>query len=92
MYYVYLLKLKNGSFYTGSTPNLEHRIKEHATGKCKSTEKLRPLKLIWFCAFPNRLLARRFENYLKKGSGQAFRNKHLIASESSSGEAFKKLI
>lgn len=78
MYYVYLLKLNNNSIYTGSTPDLEKRLREHCNGKCKSTKIYRPVKLIWFCAFPNRLLARRFENYLKKGSGQAFRNKHLI--------------
>jgi len=78
MYYVYLLKLSNTKIYTGSTPNIKDRFKEHSDGKCESTKNFRPLKLIWFCAFPNRLEARRFENYLKTGSGQAFRNKHLI--------------
>jgi len=78
MYYVYILKLNNGKIYTGSTPNLKERLKEHNQGKCKSTKDLKPVKLIWFCAFRNRLLARRFENYLKTGSGQAFRNKRLV--------------
>ena len=80
MYYVYLLKLKDKSIYTGSTPDLERRIKEHETGKCIFTENHRPLKLIWYCAFTDRLTARKFENYLKKGSGQAFRNKHLVGA------------
>ncbi|MFH1749852.1 MAG: GIY-YIG nuclease family protein [bacterium] len=78
MYYVYLLKLKNNKIYTGSTPNLDERLQEHKEGKCKSTKNLLPFKLLWFCAFPSRLIARRFENYLKKGSGQAFRDKHLL--------------
>ena len=62
----------------GSTPDPKKRYREHQNGECESTKNLRPLKLIWYCAFPNRLEARRFENYLKTGSGQAFRNKHLV--------------
>ena len=78
MYYVYLLKLKNKQIYTESTPDINKRIKEHTAGKCKSTKNFRPVKLVWCCGFPNRLLARRFEKYLKSGSGQAFRNKRLL--------------
>ena len=78
MYFVYLLYLSNRTIYTGSTPNIKVRFKEHQCGECESTKNLRPVKLIWFCAFPTRLKARRFENYLKTGSGQAFRNKRFI--------------
>ncbi|MFC1721757.1 GIY-YIG nuclease family protein [Patescibacteria group bacterium] len=78
MYFVYLLRTGKNSIYTGSTPNLKHRLRQHRNGKCMSTRKLGPLQLIWFCAFPTRLSARRFENYLKTGSGQAFRNKRLL--------------
>lgn len=78
MYYTYLLKLSNSKIYTGSTPDLKRRITEHDTGKCEATKNFRPLKLIWYCAFENRLQARRFESYLKTGSGQAFRNRHLV--------------
>ncbi|MFH0873378.1 MAG: GIY-YIG nuclease family protein [Candidatus Komeilibacteria bacterium] len=77
MYFVYLLKLVNGKIYTGSTPTLKRRIEEHIEGKVVSTRNFRPLELIWYCRFPRRLKARRFEDYLKTGSGQAFRNKHL---------------
>ncbi|MBU4332526.1 GIY-YIG nuclease family protein [Patescibacteria group bacterium] len=80
MYFVYLLKLVNRKIYTGSTPDIKHRIKEHKLGKCKATKDFRPVKLIWCCIFPKRLQARRFENYLKTGSGQAFRNKRLICN------------
>ena len=79
MYHVYLLLLSNGKIYTGSTPDLTARLDEHDKGLCLSTKNLRPVKLLWSCDFPDRLTARRFENYLKTGSGQAFRNKHLIA-------------
>lgn len=77
MYYVYLLYLKNKSIYTGSTPNLKKRVKQHKLGLAESTKNLRPVKLVWYCVFPTRLQARRFEAYLKTGSGQAFRNKRL---------------
>lgn len=78
MYYVYLLEIANQTIYTGSTPDLKNRIKEHERGECKSTKNFRPVKLIWYCGFLTRLEARRFEDYLKTGSGQAFRNKHLV--------------
>lgn len=78
MYYVYLLKQSNNKIYTGSSPDLKNRIKEHQAGKAESTKNFRPLKLVWYCAFEDRLSARRFENYLKTGSGQAFRNKRLV--------------
>lgn len=77
MYYVYLLLLSNKFIYTGSTPHLKRRVREHINGLCESTKNYRPIKLIWFSVFTNRLKARRFENYLKSGSGQVFRNKHL---------------
>ena len=78
MYFVYLLKLNSGKIYTDCTPDMKVRFKEHENGQCESTKNFRPLKLVWFCAFPNRLEARRFENYMKSGSGQAFRNKRLV--------------
>ena len=62
---------------TGSTPNLKRRLREHQSGFCLATRKHRPVRLIWLCAFPGRLSARRFEKYLKTGSGQAFRNRRL---------------
>ena len=78
MFYVYLLKLSNEKIYTGSTDDLEARLSRHKSGKVLATRDLRPVKLIWYCAFPTRPQARQFEKYLKTGSGQAFRNKHLI--------------
>jgi len=78
MYYVYLLRLKNEDVYTGSTPDLRKRLKEHQAGKAVATRNMRPVTLLWFSVFPSRFLARQFENYLKTGSGQSFRNRHLV--------------
>lgn len=77
MYYVYLLKLSNNTYYTGSTRDLKNRVKRHSRGYIKSTQLLRPIKLIYYCAFPTKTQALKFELYLKSGSGIAFRNKHL---------------
>ena len=78
MYYVYILKLNNGSYYVGFSDNLKQRISEHKRGIVKTTQKLLPATLVHYSAFKNRFKALKFERYLKEGSGFAFRNKHLI--------------
>ena len=78
MYFVYLLRLSDGRYYTGSTPDLRRRLKQHQDGLVISTKDQLPVKLVWYSVFANRLLARRFEAYMKSGSGQAFRNKRLV--------------
>ena len=78
MYYAYLLKLSNNKIYTGSTKDLKQRIADHNEGKNISTKPFRPIKLVYYCAFPTKTQGLKFELYLKTGSGKAFRNKHLI--------------
>lgn len=78
LHYVYLLKLSNGDYYVGSTSDLAQRIKTHQSGNSSHTSKYLPVKLVYYSAFPNKINAEKFEDYLKSGSGIAFRNKHLI--------------
>lgn len=78
MQYVYILELSDRSYYVGTTPRLEERLKDHTEGKCISTKNKRPVKLHWYCCFRNKSRALDFEKYLKGGSGTAFRHKHLI--------------
>ncbi len=78
MYFVYLLLLSNKSIYTRSSPRLKRRLQDHKEGKCSSTRDLRPVQLIWYCSFKSKAQALSFEEYLKSGSGRAFRNKRLI--------------
>jgi len=78
MYYVYLLKLNDHSYYTGSTNNVKKRFVKHNKGDVLATKGKRPVELVFYCAFPTKKKALLFERYLKNGSGQAFRNKHLI--------------
>jgi len=78
MFYVYILKLKDRSYYIGYSSNLKQRIKEHNQGLVLSTKNLRPAKLIFYTAFLDNKKALAFEKYLKSSSGFAFRNKRLI--------------
>jgi len=80
MYYVYILKLSNNQLYTGKTRDLRKRLKRHQNGECKTTKRIKPKDLVFYCAFGTEDLADKFETYLKSGSGIAFRNKHLITS------------
>ncbi|MFH0968990.1 MAG: GIY-YIG nuclease family protein [Patescibacteria group bacterium] len=67
MYYVYLLKSeKDNKFYIGYSSNLKLRIKEHEDGLVESTKHRRPLKLVYYEAYPNKLLAEDRERQLKK--------------------------
>ncbi len=52
-YYVYILRCRDGSYYTGITNDFERRLQEHAAGtdgKCY-TVKRRPVTLIYRSAF-----------------------------------------
>lgn len=77
-YSVYILKCKNGQFYTGFTTNLENRIKAHNNGEVSFTKDKLPIELVSLIHFENKQKAYDFERYLKSGSGIAFRNKRLV--------------
>jgi len=53
LYYVYILKCVDGSYYTGITNNLDRRINEHEEGYDKKayTFKKRPITLVYFESF-----------------------------------------
>ena len=47
-YWVYILKCSDGSYYTGSTSDIEKRISEHQQGTIKGyTKNRRPVKLVF---------------------------------------------
>lgn len=78
MYYVYILKLVNKTFYTGVTKDLKRRLIDHRGGNTYHTKKFKPLELVYYSAFISKIKALAFEKYLKSGSGIAFRNKRLV--------------
>ncbi|HLR38050.1 MAG TPA: GIY-YIG nuclease family protein [Chitinophagaceae bacterium] len=72
-YFVYVLRSENyNRFYTGMTDNVARRIKEHNSGKTKSTKGYRPWKLFFYEKYSSRKEAREREKYLKSGVGREF--------------------
>ncbi|MBN2262660.1 MAG: DEAD/DEAH box helicase family protein, partial [Prolixibacteraceae bacterium] len=50
--YMYILQCADGSFYTGSTNNLQRRIEEHKSGEgAKFTKENFPIKLVYYETF-----------------------------------------
>lgn len=79
MHYVYILSSINSptQTYVGSSSDLKKRLESHNSGANKHTNKFKPWKMIWYCAFPTQEKAEDFEKYLKTASGIAFRRKRL---------------
>ena len=70
MYYAYILSsLKDGRRYFGHTDNIAIRLKFHNEGLNPSTKNRRPLRLICYKTFKNRIEAIRYERYLKSLKG-----------------------
>jgi len=66
MHYVYVLQsLKDKSYYTGITDNVERRVVEHNSGSTRYSSSKRPYELVWFGGFRNKTKAIQFEQYLK---------------------------
>ncbi len=78
MYYIYILRLKDKTYYLGYSEYLKQRYKAHQNGEVSQTKNLRPLKLVYYAAFESKKKALDFEKYLKTNSGFAFRNKRLV--------------
>lgn len=77
-YFVYVLRsLRNNRFYTGSTNNLERRIKEHNEGRSKYTKLTKPFGLIYKEKYDNRVMAYKREMFLKSGKGRELLKKLL---------------
>jgi predicted GIY-YIG superfamily endonuclease len=64
--------------YIGYTTNLKNRLEEHNSEQSVYSKKYAPWHLETYVTFDDELTARRFERYLKEGSGQAFLKKHLL--------------
>lgn len=66
MYYVYMLRCKDGSLYTGYTTDINRRVQEHQAGKgCKYTCSRCPVKLVYAEKIDSKTLALRREREIK---------------------------
>jgi len=72
VYYVYILfSKKDNKLYTGYTPDLKKRFLKHKNGYVKATKHRRPVILVYYEAYTQRLDAKRREMYLKGGKGKS---------------------
>ena len=78
MYYTYVLRRKDGKFYTGFTSDLKLRFEKHQKGQVESTKDRRPLELIYYEACINDKDARKREKYLKSGMGKKFMRNRIM--------------
>jgi len=64
---VYILKSVNKNwYYVGSTNSIERRLKEHQSGKSRSTKPYLPIELVFRKEFLTEREARGYERKLKQ--------------------------
>jgi putative endonuclease len=85
--YTYILECASGSFYTGSTIDLERRIWQHQNGEgANHTKKYLPVKLVYFETYK-----RIDEAFYREKQIQGWGRKKKIALINSMTEELKKL-
>ena len=66
MFSAYVLQSQNnGSYYIGSTGNIEERIKKHNNGQSRYTKSKIPWKIVYMEEYKTRSEAKKREYYLK---------------------------
>lgn len=80
--FVYILRSDRdpSRHYVGVTADVDERLRWHNEGPSGQTISNRPWKIIVSSEFPDERTARRFERYLKSGSGRAFAKRHFDPS------------
>jgi tRNA/rRNA methyltransferase len=69
MFWTYILRCSDGSYYTGHTDDLDRRMAQHQAGEIEGyTQSRRPLELMWSQPFPTREEALNAELRLKDWS------------------------
>lgn len=72
LYYIYMLKCKDGSIYTGYTDNIYKRIVKHRSGKgAKYTRGRGPFELVHYESFLTKEEAMQREAAIKKLTKEA---------------------
>ena len=68
VYFVYILRCSDGTFYTGYTGNLIRRFKQHQSGAIPRsyTKSRRPVELVWAGEFETKEEARSNEKKIKR--------------------------
>jgi putative endonuclease len=72
-YFTYLLQSEiDGSFYIGSTSDIERRLTEHNFGHSPYTSKKKPWKLVYIEEFESKEKAIKREKFLKRQRNREF--------------------
>lgn len=67
--WTYILRLKSGQLYIGSTTNLDRRFAEHTAGQaCRTTKLDPPVKVVYSESLPTFSNARKREEQIKRWS------------------------
>ena len=77
---VYLIQSDSNptQHYVGVTTDFARRLDSHNAGLSPHTSKYRPWRLVVSLTFVDQQRARRFEKYLKSGSGRSFIRRHFL--------------
>lgn len=86
MYTTYILQSeKNGSYYIGSTENIDKRIEKHNKGYSRYTKSKRPLKIVYQEQYLAGSEAKKREYYLKSLKNRKALEQIIKMAPSSSG-------
>ena len=79
--FVYILRSERepDRHYVGITSNVVRRLAWHNDGLNVHTARSRPWIVVVSMDFADEQIARRFERYLKSGSGRAFAKRHFVS-------------
>lgn len=80
-WFVYLVRCRDGSLYTGITTDIERRIKEHNDGAAAAayTRSRRPVTLVYHERVKNRSVAAKREAEIKK-MGKRYKEIMIVCS------------
>jgi putative endonuclease len=78
--YVYILKSINFlKTYVGHTSDINLRLIQHNAGYSKYTSKYKPWKIIYTEIFPDSIVARKREKYLKSAVGRRWIKREIFS-------------
>jgi putative endonuclease len=83
-YHVYILQSdSDGSYYVGSTQDLNERLQRHNEGRSKYTKAKRPWQLVFHEEYPDRSSAVKRELQIKSRKNRKFIERLVEASRQS---------
>jgi len=79
--YVYILRLSDGTYYTGMTNDRDRRFKEHRNGRSKSTRQKLPMEVVYVERTGSRQAGRNLEVRVKSVGAERWMSKKLFSGE-----------